>query len=1056
MANFWTALSGTKLTTLQESVTATVALPLSEPLATTQIISGTVPAGMRLKNNQIEGTPYEVSRNTDYKFVVRATYNNQISDRTFIIEVQGADEPEWITDEGLLPIGNNNTYYILDSSPVEFQLLVNDTDIFAGQQLEFFISSGDGVLPPGITLTPDGKLVGIVDPILAIEKVTGSGSYDIGGFDSVNNPYDFGIKSSNGFDSFFYDTTIYDLSIPTRSPKKLNRFYEFIVSCSDGDTLARRKFRIYVVGDDFLRVDNTIMQVGTGIFTADNTHIRTPIWLTPRDFGYRRANNYVTLFLDVIDPNSLSGVVTYTLETTNDDGSPSILPNGMRIDSTTGEIAGRVPYQPSVNQKYTFTVTASRYGPSTTTEFVTIRIYEDVAVGSSQIKIYKNPNIDDLLGLNINIGSGSYTVTGIQTNNQDYDILDIGEPVKVTVYETASVGSNQLEIFKLGRPITETLIGQTFQTGAQAVTISSVDYNETVYKCRQGHSSTSFNSDFGKKFWEAVTGVDLATTAVWTTEQTYEAGDFVKFNNGRSETLTINDTFLVNSYAGFSTDVAVPVLTDAIIKKDSLYEIQTADNFEAEVAASTKTFTVTLLGDVNSEITFITPSNLGNISSNYISTLLVQATSSVRNAKVIYRVADGKLPPGLSLSFDGSINGKINPFGDETKDGLTTFDTQAFTLDGNSTRIDRKFSFTVEARDQFGYSAKEQEFTIVVADPDNKVYSNLFVKPFLKKEKRLTYNEFISNVDIFDPELIYRPNDPLFGVQRNLKMLVYAGLETREIENYVASMAKNHKRRTYRLGEFKTALAKTPGTNDVVYEVVYVEVIDPYLPKKGKANKEIKIQTKNKISVDQSQFGDETKTEITQSIALRAGTEARAALVDGQVLVELRSREDRLIGADNTITLVFRNGTTVDIVGTLRSVGVDDPASFSFRPNYTNVIKVDTKNIDTSLSENTTRYIANLRNMRDNLAEVGAPERNFLPLWMRTAQPGSVQELGFTPAIPLCYCKPGTSATIKNSIDFYNFNFNQFDFDVDRYIIDGTLGNSNEQYLLFANYQFNV
>jgi len=189
---------------------------------------------------------------------------------------------------------------------------------------------------------------------------------------------------------------------------------------------------------------------------------------------------------------------------------------------------------------------------------------------------------------------------------------------------------------------------------------------------------------------------------------------------------------------------------------------------------------------------------------------------------------------------------------------------------------------------------------------------------------------------------------------------------------------------------------------------------------------------------------------------LRAGTEARAALVDGQVLVELRSREDRLIGADNTITLVFRNGTTVDIVGTLRSVGVDDPASFSFRPNYTNVIKVDTKNIDTSLSENTTRYIANLRNMRDNLAEVGATERNFLPLWMRTAQPGSVQELGFTPAIPLCYCKPGTSATIKNSIDFYNFNFNQFDFDVDRYIIDGTLGNSNEQYLLFANYQFNV
>ena len=43
------------------------------------------------------------------------------------------------------------------------------------------------------------------------------------------------------------------------------------------------------------------MLVGTGTFTADNTFIRTPIWLTPANLGYKRANNYITLFLDVID-----------------------------------------------------------------------------------------------------------------------------------------------------------------------------------------------------------------------------------------------------------------------------------------------------------------------------------------------------------------------------------------------------------------------------------------------------------------------------------------------------------------------------------------------------------------------------------------------------------------------------------------------------------------------------------------------------------------------------------------------------------------------------------
>ena len=37
-----------------------------------------------------------------------------------------------------------------------------------------------------------------------------------------------------------------------------------------------------------------------------------------------------------------------------------------------------------------------------------------------------------------------------------------------------------------------------------------------------------------------------------------------------------------------------------------------------------------------------------------------------------------------------------------------------------------------------------------------------------------------------------------------------------------------------------------------------------------------------------------------------------------------------------------------------------------------------------------------------------------------------------------------------------NIDFKQFDFDIDRYIIDATTGNSQEQYLLFHNYEYNV
>jgi hypothetical protein len=75
---------------------------------------------------------------------------------------------------------------------------------------------------------------------------------------------------------------------------------------------------------------------------------------------------------------------------------------------------------------------------------------------------------------------------------------------------------------------------------------------------------------------------------------------------------------------------------------------------------------------------------------------------------------------------------------------------------------------------------------------------------------------------------------------------------------------------------------------------------------------------------------------------------------------------------------------------------------------------------------------------------------------MRTAQEGQLQELGYVSAIPLCYTMKNKSKIIKNAIDFAKFDFTKLNFDIDRYIIDNTTGNSNEQYLLFANYQFNI
>jgi len=848
MATIWTQQTNTTLGIFAENAAVRIALPLntiSNTIDTVEVISGKLPGGLRLEGLFIVGAPFEVERLTEFRFVLRATdANNTIEDRTFNIQINGADEPIWVTPEGLIPVDPGEKYFVLDNTLLDFQLKAIDADLPAGDSLEYFIADDDGELPPGTRLTSDGRIVGVVEPVLALDTRAGNGAYDTNIYGTF--PFDFGERSANGYDSFFYDTRIYDDRIPTKQPRKLNRFYEFIVSVTDGDTITKRKFQIYLVGDDFLRADNTKMQLANGLFTADNTYLRTPLWLTPSNLGYRRANNYLTFFLDVLDTETISGRLVYQLEDLNDDGSASTLPPGMELDTINGEILGRVPYQPAVTREYKFTVKATRLG---------------------------------------------------------------GVP-------------------------------------------------ETI------------------------------------------------------------------------------------------------------LASKTKTFTVKILGEVDSTIKFLTPSNLGSISANFISTLFIKAETSVPDSRLLYSIVSGRLPSGLELDISGEIIGKVNQFGSAGKPGLTTFDSGAMTFDGAKTIIDREFKFTVKAEDRFGFSAVEQEFSINVLDPDDNLYSNLYMRPFLKQTVRDAYSAFVSDPNIFPPDLIYRSGDTEFGVQKDIKMLAYAGILTQDIRTYVAASAKNHKRRKYRLGDIKKAVAKNAGSNEVIYEVIYIEVIDPYMPTKGNLAKTLKTSTtEKKITVDSVQF-----ESLDDNTALGSGTSSFD--------LETRGVANPIISVTsigNDLEIITRNGRVVyptvgNIIVTLRAGGtvtsvqqfeIKKAEPYRFRP-ISNTIKIDSDAVKVSQNNSNIKYISNIKNMRDRIAETGVTERDFLPLWMRTAQEDSVQELGYVTAVPIAYCKTGAADEILLNIKNQDFDFKTIDFDIDRYIIDSTTGKSEDQYILFANYDYNI
>ena len=936
--------------------------------ASLTIISGELPPGLRIIDNTIQGTALEVSRETEFKFVIRASKDGEIDDRTLKIVVSGADVPVWKTSAGALPIGNNETHYILDSSPIDYQLIAEDTDIEAGQSLEYFIASGDGELPPGIELTRDGRLVGVVDPILALDRLAQQGFYDDNPYGAY--PYDFGTRPANGYDSFYYDVAFYDKSIPTKSPKKLNRNYQFRVSVSDGDTIEKRLFRIFVVGDDFLRADNTIMSAADGTFSADNTFVRTPIWLTPRDLGYRRADNYVTLFLDTLDTSDTVGFISYQLEDYNDDGSVSVIPPGLELDGASGELAGRVPYQPNVTKEYKFTVTATRYTGVDERLPVTIEIYETTP---AQTRI---PAI---------LMQAGETYEILTSNDTDYTLVGADNNERGTIFTSAGAAS-----------------------GTGLVKIASAPYRLKIKK--------NENLLLLKNNLFTIKGTVYKILEVNNSNQSY---DIIELSRP------------LESYLKANTQFTEAILTSAT---------------QINTSPKSKTFTVKMLGKVDSRITWTSNANLGSINANLTSIFRVEAETSVPDAILRYSLTSGKLPPGLSLAIDGEIFGKVQQFGENyyrsfwktgrdynvgdvvkvqdqkyrciinhtastnfitdsakweiydifSVSGLTTFDQNDLTLDGSTTSIDKVYTFTIRTEDQFGFSAISRTFTITVNDPNDLTFSNIFIKPFLQQDQKFLYNSFISDPIVFDPSFVYRPNDTEFGVQNDLKMLVYAGIENVELNKFVAAAAINHKRKTFKFGEIKNAVAYQPGTKIPVYEVIYVDIIDPQDSDNGTVQSSIKIKTNNERLINNTQY-------------------------------EVR---------DNTFSQT-------------------DISPNRFRP-ITNSIKIDSNALNIDENKQDKKYISNLTNMRERISQVGETDNNFLPLWMRTPQENNIEALGYVPCVVLSYCKPGTSEDLLLNIKNSGFDFSQLNFDADRYIIDSTKGNSNDQYILFANYDFNI
>lgn len=554
------------------------------------LISGSLPNGLRLESTgTIVGTAFSVGEVIRSKFVIRASNTQGVTDRTFVIDTSGPTDPEWITPEGYLPLGQGGQQYVINKQVIDYKLNATYDKLPEGQQLRYFIEDQSGQLPPGLKLTTDGRLVGQVFDNLGIDyQSSPTGGYDEEKFDQY--PYDHGFLSAG---------------IPiSQRLRYTSKTYQFYVTASDGVASSKRLFKIKVEDPASLRVDTSLIDVDTTIYTADSSYLITPQWLSPANLGMVRANNNQVIQLNIYDPYPNTGPTFYdwNTPTVNIDGSPSQKPKNFSLNTSTGVLYATLPYQPAYSEVYNFTV-----------------------------RIIK-----------------------------------------------------------------------------QDVESSAVSYRD-------------------------------------------------------------------------------------------------------------KTFTLTIRGDVVNTIEFVSEENIGTIVPGRQSELSIVAKHSTEALAIQYKLVDGRLPSGLSLTIDGTIQGKVD------YNSQTYFD---FTLDNGQTTIDSRYHFTVEAGDVYKKGSTLKDFFITVAETDKTEYTKIYVTPFLGIDKRNLFYNFITDSYIFDRSLLYRLNDEAFGVQTKLKLVIEHGFQKIKLNDYIDNMRDYFYKKRFLFGDVKVARGEDANGN-YVYDVVYIDIIDP-------------------------------------------------------------------------------------------------------------------------------------------------------------------------------------------------------------------------------------
>jgi hypothetical protein len=471
--------------------------------------------------------------------------------------------------------------------------------------------------------------------------------------------------------------------------------------------------------------------------------------------------------------------------------------------------------------------------------------------------------------------------------------------------------------------------------------------------------------------------------------------DESRFDQG---TLVMPGTLTVDIDSGWITGYLPGQIPNVA---DYEFEVQVYKRDYANYITS-KLFTITVLGDLYNEVNWLTPSYLGTIENGSVSDLYVEALSTV-NKSIFYQLTPSirtnlltytrgipgpyqNIPQGLTVKPSGLISGRVSFQLFSLDSGDTTFDLNALTGYADTT-FDQTFEFSVLAETFDQTASAIRVFTIRVRERNTAPYENLYLKALLTPYQRIEFRDILQDQSVFPPELIYRSNDPWFGMAQDVKTLFLPGLNPSEAATYIDAMQTNHFNKRLLFGDIKSAVAKQDGVFDVIESDsgnivgTYNVYTDVFVP----TNFDLEFVVQSGIPSGCIVGDQHVKYEV--------------------VYVEVKDENSNSLGQGpaNSINLssVIQN-YYFDSQG--NSYYIANPNAFS--------------NMDSAI-----------------LTNIGYLDKGVLPDWMTSIQPDGVQ-LGFTRAVVLAYVEPGAGKTIAWRLQQRGYRLNEINFTVDRYLLD--------------------